>query len=251
MVENSGMNQEGRNPNRREDLRFVTLRAERGHNQVDLEIPADRPIGEWLSELIKVIHWPPMEADRSLNYRLRTTSGRILSDGDTLIEAGIKDFDVLWISLIEPEPELDHVDVSHSAEHVQELEPASENGSGLPESDQHDGYVSITEPSLVSTSGHVFALGTPPISIGRKSNKHHPDIDLTELDEECASSRRHAMILRVKDRWLLLTKETTNGTFVNGVRLSLEDMHTLSDGDVIQFGMDGVELVFCNGTAES
>jgi uncharacterized ubiquitin-like protein YukD len=233
--------------NSTESLRHVTLRAEHGHKEVDLEIPCDQPIGEWMSDLIKILNWPHVDVNQPLHYRLRTTSGRILSDRETLNDAGIKNYDVLWISLIESETEAQKTDLSNQDEHLQESEQTSDYHFEVKESDQLDTCRSITEPSLVSFSGHVFVLGMPPILIGRRSSKYQPDIDLTELDEGHVSSRRHATILKEDDRWGLLVRETTNGTFLNDVRLSPGDKLALKDEDIIQFGVDGVELMFCSG----
>jgi uncharacterized ubiquitin-like protein YukD len=238
---------ENRIPSARERPLHVTLRSERGHKEVDLEIPSDQPIGEWMSDLIKILNWPRVEMDQPLNYRLRMTSGRILSDRETLNDAGIKNYDVLWISLKESESESGKTDHGNQDDQVQEMGQTSDPHFEVKESDQLNACLSITEPSLVSASGNVFVLGTPPISIGRKSSKYQPDIDLTKLDEEHVSSRRHATISKEDDRWALLARETMNGTFLNGVRLSPGDKLALKDGDKLQFGIDGVELVFCGG----
>jgi hypothetical protein len=236
--------------------RFVTLRTEHGHEEINLEMPGDQPIGGWMPDLIKVLNWPTMDADHTLDYRLRTDSGRILSDQESLNDAGIENSDVLWISLIDPETE---VDLSVEEEHLQEMEQKHNGNLESPESDQlpfskgdtlsapREARLSITEPSLVSASGCVFVLGTPPILIGRRSSGHQPDIDLTELDKEYVSSRRHATILKEGERWVLLVRETTNGTFVNGVGFSPGERHILKDGDVIQLGFEGVELMFHSG----
>jgi uncharacterized ubiquitin-like protein YukD len=247
MSKNNRRKRENRISHNRERLLHVILRAERGHKEVDLEIPSDQPIGEWMSDLIKILNWPPVDMEQPLNYRLRTRSGRILSEQETLNDAGIKNYDVLWISLIESEAEAGKTDPSDHDEHLQEMKQTSDPHFEVKESDQLEACLSITEPSLVSASGHVFVLGTPPISIGRKSSKYQPDIDLTELDKEHVSSRRHATILKEDDRWALLVRETTNGTFLNGVRLSPGDKLALKDGDKLQFGVDGVELLFCSG----
>ncbi|MDO8055746.1 MAG: hypothetical protein Q6361_02695, partial [Candidatus Hermodarchaeota archaeon] len=60
--------------------RFVTLRGEYGHNEVDLEMPGDLPIGQLLSDLIKALNWPIVEDDQPLRYLVRTESGRILAE---------------------------------------------------------------------------------------------------------------------------------------------------------------------------
>ena len=43
-----------------------------------------------------------------------------------------------------------------------------------------------------------------------------PEIDLTDLDPECASSRLHAEVRQDGEGWLLVPCRTTNGTLLNG-----------------------------------
>jgi uncharacterized ubiquitin-like protein YukD len=243
--------------------RFVTLRTEHGHEEVDLEMPGDQPIGGWMPDLIKVLNWPTMDADRPLDYRLRTDTGKILSDDETLIDVGIENSDVLWIVLVEPEAKAEEADRSGQEKHLQKMDQKPNSDFMSVESDQlpvrkgdtlsapREARLTITEPSLVSASGCVFVLGTPPITIGRRSRGYQPEIDLTELDEEYASSRRHATILKEGERWVLLVRETTNGTFVNGGGFSPGERYILKDGDVIQFGFEGVELKFFSGVGGS
>jgi uncharacterized ubiquitin-like protein YukD len=243
--------------------RFVTLRTEHGHEEVDLEMPGDQPIGGWMPDLIKVLNWPTMDADRPLDYRLRTDTGKILSDNETLNDAGIENSDVLWIALVEPETEAEEADLGDQEKRLQKMDQKPVGNFKSAESDQppvrkgdtlsapREARVSITEPSLVSASGCVFVLGTPPILIGRRSSGYQPDIDLTDLDEEYVSSRRHATILKEGERWVLLVRETTNGTFVNGVGFSPGERYILKDGDVIQFGFEGAELMFWSGAGGS
>jgi hypothetical protein len=243
--------------------RFVTLRTDSGREEVNLEMPGDQPIGGWMADLIKILNWPFMDADRPLDYRLRTDSGRVLSDHETLNDAGIENSDVLWISLVEPDSETELVNFIDKEEHLLEIEQSLNGDLITLDSDRglirkseilsapREVHITISEPSLVSRTGYVYVLGTPPIIIGRRSRGHQPDIDLTELDEEYVSSRRHATILKEGDRWVLLIRETTNGTFVNGVGFSPGERHIIKDGDVIQFGFEGVELMFCSGIGES
>jgi tetratricopeptide (TPR) repeat protein len=61
-------------------------------------------------------------------------------------------------------------------------------------------------------------------------------------------SRSHAELIRVGNDHLLRDLGSTNGSFVNGVRIT-EQM--LNDGDVIRFGGNGPELTFRRIEAES
>jgi pSer/pThr/pTyr-binding forkhead associated (FHA) protein len=240
--------------------RFVTLRGKYGHDEVDLEMPGDVPIGQLLPDLIKALNWPMAEGSQPLRYLIRTESGSILEESETFLTAGIENSDVLWITLAEG---IDAEETSESL--VDGAETTSEAGpirgfapvaSTNPSPKDRRGTLApprsvrfpIHEPSLISSQGLIFVLGKPPITIGRSSHEHQPDIDLTEIDIEIVSSRQHAEIHADGDRFVLIPKQTTNGTFVNGVELLPEEKHILEDEDVVQFGFEGVELIFLSGT---
>ena len=81
----------------------------------------------------------------------------------------------------------------------------------------------------------VFSLGDSDfVLVGRRQ-----DHAISLSDPKC--SRLHCKLSRTTDqRWILRDLDSTNGTFVNGRRLTSE--HLLADGDVIQVG--DVELDF-------
>lgn len=240
--------------------RFVTLRGEYGRDEVDLEMPGDLPAAALLPDLIKALNWPTAEGGQPLCYQLRTESGKVLADTDTLMDAGVENSDVLWITLAEvgneadstPPPVKDYGSLGPDEGPVRGFAPvAATNPSpkdrrgtlAPPRSIQ----LPINEPSLISADGLIFVLGEPPIIIGRASLGHRPDIDLTEIDAEVVSSRRHAEILFEEELHILLPKPTTNGTLINGVEITVGEKHILKDGDVIQFGFEGVELTYWSG----
>jgi CRP-like cAMP-binding protein len=70
-----------------------------------------------------------------------------------------------------------------------------------------------------------------------------PEIDLGDIDTHRSTSRRHAKIHR-RGRKFFLNEEigTTNGTFINGMRLQTGVPYELKDGDEVQFGL--VKMVF-------
>jgi uncharacterized ubiquitin-like protein YukD len=239
--------------------RFVTLRSEYGHDEVDLEMPGDLPLGQLLSDLIKALNWPITEGDQPLRYLVRTESGRIIADSETLLDAGIENSDVLWITLEEdggPEEETESYvrrpELGPKVGPVSGFAPVAatnpspkdRRGTLAPPRSVH---FTIQEPSLISSQGLIFVLGNPPLIIGRSSGEHQPDIDLTEIDTEIVSSREHAEIHLEEDHHVLISKQTTNGTFVNGVELLPGEKHALENGDTIQFGFEGVELTFLSG----
>ena len=71
-----------------------------------------------------------------------------------------------------------------------------------------------------------------------------PEIDLADLDPECASSRLHAEVRQDGEEWLLAPCRTTNGTLLNGQWLEPGTSVTLQSGDRVEFGLEGVALVF-------
>ncbi len=65
-----------------------------------------------------------------------------------------------------------------------------------------------------------------------------PDIDLTEVDTERSTSRRHAKIMRRGTKFFLIEEiGTTNGTFVNGRRVETGVPSEMCPGDEVQFGL--------------
>ena len=67
-------------------------------------------------------------------------------------------------------------------------------------------------------------------------NQIHPDVDLTKIDAQLTTSRRHARILRGADGFFIQEERATNGTFVNGQRISAERPLEIRSGDDIMFG---------------
>lgn len=76
------------------------------------------------------------------------------------------------------------------------------------------------------------------VRIGRIDpiNQIHPDIDLTKIDTQLTTSRRHARILRGPEGFFVQEERATNGTFVNGQRISAERPLEIRSGDDIMFG---------------
>ena len=78
----------------------------------------------------------------------------------------------------------------------------------------------------------------PEVKIGRVDpvNNVEPDVDLTQIDTQLTTSRRHAKILRRADGFYILEERATNGTFVNGQRISAERPLLIRSGDDVMFG---------------
>lgn len=79
------------------------------------------------------------------------------------------------------------------------------------------------------TSCREVLLGPDPVAIGRD-----PEADL-HLPEPLVS-RFHAVIDRVEPDWLLRDLSSTNGTLLNGLRLSPDQGFALRAGDLIEIG---------------
>jgi serine/threonine protein kinase len=107
---------------------------------------------------------------------------------------------------------------------------------------------SLGVAALVADTGQTFPIREGTIILGRNSATKNiqNDIDLTDLDVKKIISRRHAMIQRTNQDFILHDLESRNGTFVNGLRLSANHPHRLAPGDVIEFGTGGVKLKFIN-----
>ena len=73
------------------------------------------------------------------------------------------------------------------------------------------------------------------IAVGR-----HPGSDLRfDATGDIDVSTRHAEIRGLDGRYMIYDRQSTNGTFVNGERVSLGGSRELRDGDVIAFGVHG------------
>jgi len=70
-----------------------------------------------------------------------------------------------------------------------------------------------------------------------------PDVDLTPLDGQRSTSRRHAKLYQMSDTFYVMEEiGVMNGTYVNGNRLVTGVPIALQNGDVLKFGL--VSLTF-------
>ena len=110
------------------------------------------------------------------------------------------------------------------------------------------------EPQEPVAEGHMIHLASgvrlevergDTVTIGRRDpvTGIQPSVDLTGLDKERSVSRRHAKLER-RGRRLYLVEDlgTTNGTFVNGERISPGEPIEVNPGDLLRFGL--VELTY-------
>jgi pSer/pThr/pTyr-binding forkhead associated (FHA) protein len=77
-----------------------------------------------------------------------------------------------------------------------------------------------------------------------------PDVDLTPLDNQRSTSRRHAKIYRMGGGWYVMEEiGVMNGTFVNDKRVATGTPVALQEGDHLKFGL--VQLEFKSGAAQA
>ena len=229
--------------------RFVTVRTEQERDGIDLELPGDRPIREWLPDLLQLMGvW--QEGPAPGGIELRTEDGQALQQTSSLVGAGVRNSDVLWLHVAGPAsgpaPE-GRLEMPATGGGMKAESPGPSESEAAPIRQRLLDLGVIREPCLVGNQGVILMLGHPPIRIGRSSRGHRPDIDLTELDTERTASRHHATILLEGDVYQLVARPTTNGTLLNGSPLEPEVPHPLHNGDQIQFGVDGVQLTFYSG----
>lgn len=88
-------------------------------------------------------------------------------------------------------------------------------------------------------------LEQTPFRIGRRDPRrnHHPELDLAEHDKGIAS-RNHAHIDRDGAYYLLTDLGSTNGTFLNGIRMRAHTPQRLRPGDRIKIGEVEMEFLW-------
>jgi pSer/pThr/pTyr-binding forkhead associated (FHA) protein len=85
-------------------------------------------------------------------------------------------------------------------------------------------------------TGQTFPLDQETITIGRKAGNS------IVLDQDAAVSRRHTIITRQADRYMVQDAGSANGTYLNNQRLS--GPQPLNDGDVLRLGQTLLAVQF-------
>ncbi len=212
--------------------RFITLRSNDFNEGIDLELPGDQPVAKLMPDLLKVLNWPATSNNQELIYSLKIEDQELNKDL-SLTQIGVENFQTIWIT----PPTLTNSNTKEL--HDKTNQPVMD--SSLPFWER----ITISEPCLVSQKGLVFILGESRTLIGRNDEGNKVNIDLTELEEDqFISSRKHAEINKTEVGYTLCPFQTTNGTLLNGNELSPGETTRLEDGDKIQFGFRGIQLVF-------
>ncbi len=216
---------------------FITLGSRERKDRVLLEMPGDQPIREMMRDLAQVVDWKELAEIPVSTLCLETEEGERLAENQSLSDAGVSSSDLLFLATKE----------------VSTTSASKETDSGVPENPEPPAAHSalsehvqdiLRQPHLAGPRGLVFLMEKPHLAVGRAGKGWLPDIDLTEWDPKMIASRKHAVIEQTKDGFVLRPEKSTNSTFVNGVEVPAGDSRILKEGDRIQFGFQGLELVF-------
>jgi hypothetical protein len=101
---------------------------------------------------------------------------------------------------------------------------------------------------IISTSGrHICLPDASPVYLGRRDERRsiYPDIDLTQDGGATHGvSRQHACIYQGSNGTYVEDINSTNGTFINGERLSPLQTYPLQHGDVLRLGKLELQVNF-------
>ncbi|HXT20629.1 MAG TPA: cyclic nucleotide-binding domain-containing protein [Thermoanaerobaculia bacterium] len=124
--------------------------------------------------------------------------------------------------------------------------PSGMHAPEMPALEKPPAPSAMAPQKLVHASGMEMHLSTSSETlIGRRDpvTGIHPDVDLTPVDTQRSTSRRHAKIYRRGGKFFACEEiGTMNGTFVNGERVETGVPVEIKPGDEVQFGL--VKLVF-------
>lgn len=123
--------------------------------------------------------------------------------------------------------------LSHRLREATEGKKAPAAPSGPRPATDAPAWLELTDGSILPVSGGKES------TIGRfdPSTGITPTIDLTKSDTERTISRRHAKILSDGDRFHLVEEiGTSNGTFINGKRVTAGIPMEINDDDLLGFG---------------
>ncbi len=144
--------------------------------------------------------------------------------------------------------------LSHRLRRAAERFGTADDPNGLAALDVPPAAPLDEEKTRVMASQHLFCEATgeklflsagAESTIGRRDpvTGIDPDIDLTPVDHQRSTSRRHAKIHRRGGRYYLIEEiGTTNGTFIGETRLRTGAPLEIEHGDRLRFGL--VPLVF-------
>ncbi|MCE1246579.1 MAG: FHA domain-containing protein [Firmicutes bacterium] len=104
----------------------------------------------------------------------------------------------------------------------------------------------VVYPKLIADGTNVeFILDKDIITMGRQSPADgiFPDVDLTDLDKEAYISRRHARILKRDEGFIFEDLGSSNGSFINNVRVTQGVQQFINNGDKLRLGKTALTLI--------
>lgn len=96
-------------------------------------------------------------------------------------------------------------------------------------------------------SGHILPIGERnEFTLGRLSENQplEPDIDLSEFKAfDNGVSRLHAIIRRTEGNVILVDLGSSNGTYINGIRIAPNTEHPIHHGDIVALGKLKIQII--------
>jgi hypothetical protein len=97
--------------------------------------------------------------------------------------------------------------------------------------------------TVVASGQEIVASGQSELMVGRTHKNIVADIDLGPYGGSRAGvSRRHCRLLHRDSQWYIEDLASTNGSFINGVKIAPHEPVSLGDGDLIRCGQIELKL---------
>ena len=122
---------------------------------------------------------------------------------------------------------------------------SGQKGQDLRQPELGDQNLSAKKPESPRPHGIGLAAREGDTLVGRSDpvTGITPDVDLTPLDPQRSTSRRHAKLYQMSDTFYVMEEiGVMNGTYVNGNRVATGVPIAVQNGDVLKFGL--VALTF-------
>jgi hypothetical protein len=240
--------------------KIISFSAADGSELVDVELPGDIPLRELMPDLLKTL-FQDAETREIAKFVLLNEEGEPLDLKKTLEKNEIRNSETISIETETLLPTLpsttpkhrSHLNNQRKQAALPDQEPSIKPVSEVAKDRRGQLHKAgkqefkVEHPCLLfdhEDQAYIFILGNPLSSIGRPKGNYKPDIDLSEIDIDRISSRPHAEIEKKDSSYILRALKTTNEMFVNGAEMDFNETRVLEDNDVLQFGFQGVKLVF-------
>lgn len=95
------------------------------------------------------------------------------------------------------------------------------------------GFMPMIEVYKEKNKLFTFNIEYDEITIGRKTSKSFPDIDLSIYDQNKYLSRNHLAVLRLNDKYYARLLSSQNISYFNNLVMKYDEDYELKDGDKI------------------